>query len=137
MADPKHVSLVYSEYSREVARELAETFSGQPFNIQFFPDANAMSQNRLKLEDVDKPEACKALVKEHLRRFAKESIPPTLTFVDTTGGKVPMSIGAFQAAEEIGVSSIYVVGKENGFIKDPGKREHGYPVFISDHTDSL
>ncbi|MDW7998587.1 MAG: hypothetical protein RMI30_03945, partial [Thermodesulfovibrio sp.] len=52
-------------------------------------------------------------------------------FVDTTGGKVPMSIGAFQAAEEMSVSSIYIIGKDHGKITDPMIKEHGEPIFIS------
>ncbi|GBD96747.1 hypothetical protein BMS3Abin06_01633 [bacterium BMS3Abin06] len=51
-----------------------------------------------------------------------------------------MSIGAFQAAEEEGVSSIYIVGTEkdsrSGFIiRDAKKAEHGRPIFLSDRTE--
>ncbi len=46
-----------------------------------------------------------------------------------------MSIGMFQAAEQAGVSSIYVIGtQDKGLIKDPTIREHGSPVFMSEHT---
>ena len=71
--------------------------------------------------------------------FLAQGISKDNIFVDTTGGKVPMSIGAFQAAEEEGVASIYVCGtvydKKSGFIiKDPKNEAHGKPVFLSEKT---
>lgn len=68
--------------------------------------------------------------------FKELGIPESEVFVDTTGGTVPMSIGAFQAAEERNLSSIYVIGKDKGKIKDWKKRQDGIPVYISDHSSN-
>ncbi|OPX35833.1 hypothetical protein B1H10_00350 [candidate division KSB1 bacterium 4484_188] len=133
---PRYVSFLYSGISREIAAQLAEKFSQPPYQTKFFPDSAAIKGNKFKLQNPDDPEESKNIVSNFLLRFLENEIPREEIFVDTTGGKVPMSIGAFQAAEEMGISSIYVVGTMKGIIRDPQKREHGRPVFISDHTSA-
>ncbi|RMD85019.1 MAG: TIGR02710 family CRISPR-associated protein, partial [Candidatus Dadabacteria bacterium] len=39
--------------------------------------------------------------------------------VDVTGGKVPMSLGAFMAAEEAGTPSIYVTAEYDARLQRP------------------
>jgi hypothetical protein len=57
-----------------------------------------------------------------------------------TGGTAPMSLGAFQAAEQMRVSSIYVMGLmtdaegKKGRILDPEDPAQAEPRFMSDHT---
>lgn len=82
--------------------------------------------------DPDNPSKAKELTRKHIRRLKAEGIEASRIFVDTTGGKVPMSIGAFQAAEEEGVSSYVVGAQKEGHIKDPKIREHGRAIFMSD-----
>ncbi|MFQ5652960.1 MAG: hypothetical protein ACE5IY_23780 [bacterium] len=128
---PQRVSFLYTAFSRKVAAELARKFSQAPHNIRFFPDADAIGQSQLELGSADDLQESKRIAGDFLRRYLEQGIGKDVIFVDTTGGKVPMSIGAFQAAEELGISSFYVVGTEKGKIK-PQKRESGFPVFISD-----
>jgi hypothetical protein len=42
--------------------------------------------------------------------------------VDLTGGKLPMSLGAFMAAEEAGVTSLYVATDFDRYLKVPDMR---------------
>ena len=134
---PKHVSFLYSEKSQKMAKELADEFSHPPFNIEFYPNAKDIELGKYMVESADKPELSKGQVQVLINRFLDLEIPTDKIFIDTTAGTVPMSIGAFQMAEEMGVSSIYVVGTQNRFIKDPKKRSHGNPVFISNRIDKL
>ncbi len=135
---PEQVSLLYTRKTKEVAVRLAREFGG---TVTFEPDAAAIERGDDVLEHPDDPQASRALVQSFLRRFEAHGVPRAKTFVDTTGGKVPMSIGAFQAAEELGVSSIYVVGKakdlargEEGLLLDPEDPSQGDPRYMSDRT---
>ena len=128
---PEKVSLLFSAYSRNEAASLARDYAGQ---IRFYPGLNEMDAGieEFQVNDPDNPAHAKELTERYIKRFLSEGLSSSEIFVDTTGGKVPMSIGAFQAAEEQGVSSIYVIGTVENKIKDPRKREHGRPVFLSD-----
>ena len=86
------------------------------------------------IETPDKPEVSKSQVQYFINRFIEKSIPVANIFVDTTAGTVPMSIGAFQTAEETGASSIYIVGTKDRKIENPKIRAHGDPKFMNDHT---
>ena len=124
---------MYSDISQNIAAKLTETFSAPPYNIKFFPEVQDIKQGKFKLENVDEPEESKNIVTKFLQRYLERDISREEIIVDTTGGKVPMSIGIFQAAEEMGISSIYIVGAQKGLIKDPLKRNHGHPIFISNN----
>jgi len=125
--NPKKVALICTERTKDTSREIEEKFGNE---VVFYPAK--------VIKDPDDPDETRQEIKHCLSRFKAEGIHPTHIFVDTTGGKVPMSIGAFLAAEEEGVSSIYLVGKveRNGvmIVDDPENREHGRPIFISNHT---
>lgn len=88
------------------------------------------------LENPRDPQEVKNLTKYFIAELIRQGVPRGKIFVDTTGGLVPTSIGAFQGAEEEGVSSIYINGTvgPNNFIKDPLNPEHGEPIFLSDRT---
>lgn len=58
------------------------------------------------IENPDDPAEVKQKARELLRQMQENNINPIA--VDITGGKTPMSVGAFMAAEEMGVDSIYV-----------------------------
>jgi len=127
--NPKKVALICTERTKDTSREIEEKFGNK---VVFYPAKVT--------KDPDDPDETRQEIKHCLSRFKAEGIHPTHIFVDTTGGKVPMSIGAFLAAEEEGVSSIYLVGKveRNGvmIVDDPENREHGRPIFISNHTQA-
>ena len=134
---PKHVSFLYSAKSQATAEELANEFSRPPFNIEFYPNAKDIELGKYMIENVDKPELSKIQVQMFIARLIDMGIAANKIFIDTTAGTVPMSIGAFQMAEEMGISSIYVVGTQDRFIKNPKKRAHGNPVFISNRIDKM
>lgn len=132
---PRHVSFLYTDQSRSIAQELADEFSNESSNIEFYPNSKDIELGKHKVDSPDRPEVIKSITKLFLERFLEKGIDRSRIFVDTTAGKVPMSIGAFQAAEELNISSIYIVGKgKNGWIDKPKNPESGDPKFMSDHT---
>lgn len=127
--EPKYVAFLYTEQKKNHAIKLIKLFSEK---IHFVNTLKEIEQGQNILSNPDNPNEAKEIVKKFIERFIAQGIKEENIFVDTTGGKVPMSIGAFQAAEEMGVSSIYIVGKGNdGTIKEPSLREQGYPIFLS------
>ena len=128
---PEAASLLFTRMSRETALLLIRDFED---HVRFHPGMREVEhgESGCFIKDPDNPLETKEAVTRCIRRFIAEGISSAGIFVDATGGKVPMSIGAFQAAEEQGVSSIYVIGTVENKIKDPKKREHGRPVFLSD-----
>jgi hypothetical protein len=135
---PEYVSLLYTERSQSIALALARDFGER---IRFFPDADQIERGEYCLRDPDDPQETRGRTRFFLRCLEEKGIPArTSALVDTTGGKVPMSIGAFQAAEEHQVSSIYLVGMvphpKTGvpIVADPTREDHGRPIFLSDHS---
>jgi hypothetical protein len=125
---PRFVSFLYTEQRRDVAAKLAEQFAG---SVEFFPSLEQIKEGSLQLNNVDDPNESKRLVKQFLQRFVRNGVERRQLFVDTTGGKVPMSIGAFLAAEEMDVSSIYIVGIVNGRIENVLNKNEGRALFMS------
>lgn len=129
---PRHVAILYTDFkqSRDAAFELVRKFSSAAlFNLT----EDDIKTGKDIIANAEDPLATKELTRRSIRHMLALGLKHENIFVDTTGGKVPMSIGAFQAAEEEGVSSIYVVGKgEKGFIADPAIRQQGMPIFISE-----
>ncbi|MCG6940636.1 MAG: hypothetical protein LJE69_05235 [Thiohalocapsa sp.] len=78
---------------------------------------------------------CRQLLAEMLARFRPEEI-----CVDVTSGTAVMSVGAFQVAEELGVTSIYLVGTHRSGSGQPQIRagheadaDEGQVIILSDH----
>ncbi|MEN2995345.1 MAG: hypothetical protein ABDH19_08395 [Thermodesulfovibrio sp.] len=126
--NPEYVALLYTEQSKEVASQITKDFSE---NIHFVRTVSEIDKGVDMIKNPDDPLESKSLTRKYIEQFIRNGVDESNIFVDTTGGKVPMSIGAFQAAEEMGVSSIYIVGRVNGKIVNPQIREHGDPIFIS------
>lgn len=138
--EPEVVAFLYTSWSRDQALRLAEEFGTRAV---FSPSREEIERTEMMLDRPHDPVAAKKLVERFLRRFREQGIPRERTFVDTTGGTAPMSIGAFLAAEETGASSIYVLGtaaKESGgdaiFIVEPEASSHGEPIYLSDRSRS-
>lgn len=135
--EPEHVSFLYTERSRGIAQDLARDFDG---SIRFFPDVEQIERGEYVLRDPDDPKESKERTRFFFGAFEQQGIPRSGILVDTTGGKVPMSIGAFQAAEENQVSSIYLIGTVlssrtgDRIVEDPARQDHGRPIFLSDHS---
>ncbi len=126
--EPERVAFLYTEQSKNYAVKLIKLFSDK---VHFIHTPMEIEAEKDMIRDPNDPREAKELTAKFLEYFKINGIKEENIFLDTTGGKVPMSIGAFQAAEEMGVSSIYIVGKANGIIKDPQIREQGYPIFLS------
>lgn len=131
---PEHVALLFSEGSREKAFQIEREHQGRTV---FEPSVAELEQRGLRLADPHDLGDSKHLAQWFIRRFRDElRIPQERIFVDTTGGTKPMSLGAFQAAEESHVSSIYVLGRGEGArIHEPTDRDQGDPRFMSDWTE--
>jgi len=128
---PHSVAFVYTETTRHIALNLATDFS--VVGIHFFPTAANIGESEFVLSTPDDPRKARELVRVFIDHFLAAGIPAGNIFVDTTGGKVPMSIGAFQAAEEANISSTYIVASI-GKIENPRSPEEGSAIFMSDHT---
>lgn len=74
--------------------------------IQAFVEARGGLCWRRRIENPNDPECTRVCVSELLEDMV--ATPGQAIMVDVTGGTKPMSIGAFMAAEEAGVSTIYV-----------------------------
>lgn len=133
---PDYVALLYSEVSREEAFQIEKTYRHR---TRFEPTVAEMESHGRRLTDAHDLRETKLLAESLIRHLQDGlRVPRHRIFVDTTGGTKPMSLGAFQAAEEAQVSSIYVQGQVAGpsgpIIADPTKREDGDPRFMSDWT---
>jgi hypothetical protein len=133
---PEYVGLLYTEMSKEYAFGLTKDFRK---HCKFILSQEEVESSEDIITNPDDPTEIKELTRKYIRQFLAKEIPKDKMFIDTTGGKVPMSIGVFQAAEEEGISSVYVIGTvwnpRSGFIiEDPKNLQHGKPIFLSDKT---
>lgn len=129
---PECVAFLYTELSKDDALELTREFAS---DVKFYHTARQIEEMIDMIKNPDDPLESKNLSKKFIQWFKNEGIDEKNIFIDTTGGKVPMSIGAFQAAEEMNVSSIYIIGKDKGKITNPAIKEQGEPIFLSNNTD--
>ncbi len=104
---PKYVGLVESAQSQASSDKIMENTSN--INIKF-----ASPQ---RLVDVDNPEESKHAVEVLIKKLQKNGCKNIA--VDITGGKVTMSLGAFMAAEEAGVQTIYISTEFDVALKAP------------------
>ncbi len=133
---PERVAFLYTEQTQKIAAKLARSFADR---VEIYPPVAEIDRGGFWLDDPHNPEDSRRMALHFVDRFKRLGIHRHRIFVDTTGGTVPMSIGAFQAAEECAVSSIYVVGKgekggRKGLILEPSDAHEGVPQFMSDHT---
>jgi hypothetical protein len=130
---PERVTLLFSDESRELAHQIEREHAN---GVIFDPSVAELEARGDRLADAHDLADGKSLTARFIRRFHEElRVPRHRIFVDTTGGTKPMSLGAFQAAEEAGVSSIYVLGCAEGrLILDPTDRSQGDPRFMSDQS---
>lgn len=90
---PKRIALIATEGSKAEAEMIAAQALGQENKIFI-------------IDDKDDPAEAKATVKKAILHW--EGIAPEHIAVDVTGGTTPMSIGAFMAAQQAGVTTIYM-----------------------------
>jgi len=105
---PKAAVFVVSEQSRGAVDELKAQVPG------------IASLSVLTVADVDDPADTRQAVRQAVEWL--KSIGCTHIAVDVTGGKVPMSLGAFMAAEEMGQDSLYVSTRFDAQLNRPDMR---------------
>jgi predicted neuraminidase len=91
---PKAVAFIATELSLPVAEELRQ----QAIKL------GITALEPVLLADPDNPALCRKLTAELLVELADHG----RLAVDVTGGRTPMSLGAFMAAEELGAGTLYV-----------------------------
>lgn len=132
---PEAVALIYTEaeLSKAAVARLHKEFADR---VRFFPDPEEVSQgNAFRLDAPHDPQECRTLARFFVEELQRDGYEPAAIAVDTTGGTVPMSLGAFQASEETGARSIYVVGNEVNdrgslVIVHPERPGAGTPVLV-------
>lgn len=107
---PKAVAFIVSEQSRPIAEELRE--AARELSI----DATLA----IWAVDPDNPAQSLHVASELLADMKRRGYEKLA--VDVTGGKTPMSLGAFMAAEEAGAASLYVASPFDAALKKPDMR---------------
>lgn len=104
---PAHVGFVASAQSLQNAKSL---------------EADALTlglrmHGHIAIDDADNPTTTRQAVMQIIRRMREAEAKEIA--VDLTGGKTPMSLGAFMAAEETGVQTIYVATEFDRSLSQP------------------
>ena len=94
--NPMAIGLLSSESSRNAAQEIRVL--AQQMGILFIEEE--------VINDPDDPAEVNRKAKKVIHELKDQGLDEMA--MDITGGKTPMSLGAFMAAEEMGVDSIYV-----------------------------
>lgn len=95
----QHIGLVATAQSRKVASELKTLWEQQGKTVY----------GPVEIRNPDSPADTRHAVMHLLALMSAAGIEQVA--VDLTGGKVPMSLGAFMAAEEAGVTTLYVTAE--------------------------
>lgn len=95
--DLDSIGLIYTDFSQAAADRVISQAQRRGILVR---------AQRL-LEDPDDPALVRELTREVLLQIGAESRPRGLA-VEVTGGKIPMSLGAFMAASELGVEVVYI-----------------------------
>jgi hypothetical protein len=107
---PAHIGLVATRASAVAAEAVAAAARRRGIQVH----------GPLQVADPNDPAASRshvALVLNELRQAGCRAVA-----VDLTGGKLPMSLGAFMAAEEAGVASLYIATDFDKRLKVPDMR---------------
>lgn len=104
---PSHIGLIASERSRsqaEIIRQKAETMGIRCHGI-------------VRVDNPDDPAETRERTRAMLNRVRASGA--VRCAVDVTGGKTPMSLGAFMAAEETGISTLYLASRYDDKLQRP------------------
>lgn len=107
---PKAVAFIASEQSRTIAEELRE--AARELSIEAVLSIQAVDP-----DDPAQSHHAAAVLLAAMKHKGYEKLA-----VDITGGKTPMSLGAFMAAEEAGAASLYVASRFDEALKKPNMR---------------
>ncbi len=116
--EPKIVELMYTIESKinaekvykSIVMDFSETIQVEPPSSS---QENLLTDHRSIKEAYNK---VKALIQFYIHEM---NFDPNRIAVDTTNGTVPMSLGAFAAAYENRVPTLYVYSQDNDIIRDP------------------
>ncbi len=129
---PKRVEYVWTPMVEEKTKEL----------LNLYPNIECLESHCRGLSNEDAYDIrevkrhCMSLLLGILDKYPKQKV-----CVDLTAGTALMTLAAFQAAEELGITSIYLVGKTHskaGYILDDEKVDdpnEAKVVIVSDHRD--
>lgn len=109
---PEHIGLVATPESQDAAQRIAAQARKQNIRVH----------GPLTVENPDDPAESRAQTRLLLARLREAGIAPEDMAVDITGGKTTMSLGAFMAAEEMGVSTLYVASRYDAALRRPDMR---------------
>ena len=115
---PKIVELMYTKESKRNAEKIYKSIV-MDFSetVQVEPPSssreNLLTDHRSIKEVYNKT---KSLIQYYIHKM---NFDPNRIAVDTTNGTVPMSLGAFAAAYENRVPTLYVYSQDNDIIRDP------------------
>lgn len=104
---PSMIALIASEESGENARKIADIASKRSMKVMDI-------QHIIDPDDPQRSRRATAQAVQLMREQGAKHIA-----VDVTGGKAPMSLGAFMAAEEHGVDTLYVSCDFDQALKKP------------------
>ncbi len=127
---PKRMELVWTPLVAESKQELIERFE----DIECRSSQENSLSNEEAYDIIAIKKHCIALLTDICNKYDKKTV-----CVDLTAGTALMTVAAFQAAEEMGVTSIYLLGKtssKQGFIIDNDKVHEASEatiVIVSDH----
>ncbi|CAA6820306.1 MAG: Unknown protein [uncultured Thiotrichaceae bacterium] len=107
---PAYISLLATQKSRGATEKIMAHAEQQGLTV-FDP---------IYIENPDNPAEVKRETKHLLQRMQAEGVERVA--VDITGGKTPMSLGAFMAAEETLATTLYVSTKFDEQLKKPDMR---------------
>lgn len=131
---PKRVELVWTPMVKEPTQALLKRFEDIPKPIKWLDSRERHLENAQTYDIQEVKRHCIYLLNGILTQYPKDKV-----CVDLTAGTALMTIAAFQAAEELGITSIYLVGKtltERGYIIDDNKVDdpkEARVVIVSDH----
>lgn len=107
---PRKVYLICTPESHTAANEVARVAEGAGFKLCGIHEIN----------DPDHPDETRHVASAMLSALRESGC--RLPAVDLTGGKAPMSLGAFMAAEENAATSLYVATSFDGALRVPDMR---------------
>jgi hypothetical protein len=129
---PKRIELVWTPMVKESTQALLKRFKDIP--VEWLDTRERHLENSQTYDIQEIKRHCLYLLTGILTKYPKEKV-----CVDLTAGTALMTIAAFQAAEELGITSIYLVGNtltERGYIIDDNKVDdpkEAKVVIVSDH----
>lgn len=127
---PKHAEFIWTPQSASVANELIQTFK-EVTQIRFGDTDQTVLENSTDIEQAR--DACGLRLRALVDEFGAENV-----CIDVTGGTAVMSLAAFQVAEELAVTSIYLRGNTihngNPIIDKPDDPGNATVILLSNRT---